>query len=640
MEEPAGSAEASAPTGGLSVLSRIGQRVRAHKVLQWGLAYLGASLALAHGTELLSTAFHWPEIISRLVIGLLIVGFPIALALAWYHGHRSLTNFSAAEATIVSLLVVLGAGLLVVLVRAPQEHAEVAPQATAGRSVIPVASGPATAIPDASVAVLPFKDMSPGHDQDYFADGVTEEILNSLAAIPDLKVTGRTSSFAFKGRDVDLRTIGETLGVKNILEGSIRKEGNQLRITAQLNNAATGYHLWSQTYDRSLDDVFKIQEDIAGAVAKALQVSLGVGQLGHVPGMTRNVAAYDAYLAARDVGDVSPAALQRGIDSLERAVALDPAFVQAWLQLWNAYSWASASDAGLNGAPQQEWIAKADSAIEQVKRILPGSPLLQGVLADRSMNAFDWIAAQEDLDSIRSAPGGMSPTDIGTYENSAPLFMLLIGRTREAIPMLEHQVVRDPLSTYLSSLLSVAYTESGNLAAATSEQDRGFKLGAGRSFVSSTAFETALGTRDHGLIQRRLDSLDATPQQKALLRRLLDREPAALTELRRMLSVSANPVSAYTGPSSYNLVWSTVEWLAWYGDSQGALDVLRSYAPVARSQRRNGYTLNFWNPMLRNVRRLPGFKDLVRDLGLVDYWRRFGWADLCHPLGQSDFECD
>jgi TolB-like protein len=195
---------------------------------------------------------------------------------------------------------------------------------------------------DASVAVLPFKDMSSGKDQEYFADGITEEILNSLAGLHDLRVTGRTSSFAFKGKDVDLRTIGETLGVKNILEGSVRKDGRQLRITVQLNNAATGFHLWSKTYEQRMDDIFKIQEDIARSVAQAMQISLGVGDLGSQPGMTRNVEAYDAYLAG-NAAIIGSQTLPAAMMPLEKATALDPAFINAWIALANAYSFAAAS---------------------------------------------------------------------------------------------------------------------------------------------------------------------------------------------------------------------------------------------------------------------------------------------------------
>ena len=196
---------------------------------------------------------------------------------------------------------------------------------------------PASAAVDRSIAVLPFENFSADADQDHFADGLTEEILNSLARIPDLQVTARTSAFAFKGKAEDLKAVGRTLGVAHVLEGSVRRSGDQLRITAQLINADTGYHLWSQTYDRPLTDIFTIQDDIAHSVAGALQVTLGVG-VGREPGMTRNIEAYEAWLAARGVTFTGLQSMRQHIELLQQAVALDPAFAQPWWDLSKAYS--------------------------------------------------------------------------------------------------------------------------------------------------------------------------------------------------------------------------------------------------------------------------------------------------------------
>ncbi len=182
----------------------------------------------------------------------------------------------------------------------------------------------------ASIAVLPFKDMSQNKDQEYFADGVTEEILNTLASLKDLKVTARTSAFAFKGKDVDLRTVGQTLGVQHILEGSIRKDGETLRITAQLIDTKSDAHVWSKTYDRPLKDIFKVQEEIARSVAESLQVALGVG-FGNQPGMTRDVEAYDAYLQALALWPLWTAdSRRRAIELLQQAVDRDREFATAW----------------------------------------------------------------------------------------------------------------------------------------------------------------------------------------------------------------------------------------------------------------------------------------------------------------------
>src|SRR5690606_34948883 len=157
-------------------------------------------------------------------------------------------------------------------------------------------AAPSTAATDASIAVLPFVNMSSIAEQEHFADGLSEELLNRLARIEGLRVIARTSSFAYKGQSPDARDVGSRLGVAHVLEGSVRRSGEQLRVTAQLIDAAAGHHIWSETYDRSVGDVFTIQDEIAGAVAHALSVELGVRENPRDAGGTENAAAYDLFL--------------------------------------------------------------------------------------------------------------------------------------------------------------------------------------------------------------------------------------------------------------------------------------------------------------------------------------------------------
>ena len=178
--------------------------------------------------------------------------------------------------------------------------------------------------------VLPFANMSGDAENEYFSDGISEEIINALAQLPELHVAARTSAFSFKGRNVDLRAIGDQLSVATVLEGSVRKAGNRLRITAQLIDVADGYHLWSERYDRELTDVFAIQDEIASAIAAKLNVTLAARageQLVKPP--TDDVDAYDAYLRGRALMQKRGASLAGAVESLERAVAIDPRFAAA-----------------------------------------------------------------------------------------------------------------------------------------------------------------------------------------------------------------------------------------------------------------------------------------------------------------------
>src|SRR6478736_1214423 len=193
-----------------------------------------------------------------------------------------------------------------------------------------------TAIPEKSIAVLPFVDMSAGKDQEYFSDGISEELLNLLTKIPQLQVTARTSSFSFKGKEVAIPEIARTLHVANVLEGSVRKAGNSVRITAQLIKAGTDTHLWSQTYDRKLDDIFAIQDEIAADVVKQLKVTL----LGAAPKVrTTDPKAYALFLQGRQLGQQGNAEAYKQSDVLYRKVlAIDPRYAPAWAaQSENAY---------------------------------------------------------------------------------------------------------------------------------------------------------------------------------------------------------------------------------------------------------------------------------------------------------------
>jgi adenylate cyclase len=322
--------QASAATGAW-------ERIKEHKILQWGLGYLGAAIAIAHGQELMAEAFDWPHVIGRILMSVLVLGLPLVLTLAWYHGHRGLRKVGAGELAILSVLLLIAAGLLVVFVRVPNEHLQTRATAAEQQNVAQSAQPTVAAPEGVSLAVLPFVDMSPEHNQEYFSDGLSEELLNQLAQIKELRVTGRTSSFSFKGRNEDLRAIGEKLGVANLLEGSVRKEGNHLRITAQLINAKDGTHLWSQTFDRELTGVFAVQEEIAMAVSGALSITLDVGEMSREKGGTTNVEAYDKYLRARKLYlESGPKETVQAAQTFRDALVLDPNFGRGWLGLYDA----------------------------------------------------------------------------------------------------------------------------------------------------------------------------------------------------------------------------------------------------------------------------------------------------------------
>ena len=288
-------------------MSSFFNELKRRNVVRVAVMYLVFCWVLIQLSDILFPMFSIPEWGGRLVVIMLAMGFPLALIFAWVleltpdgvkleknvDRSASATHTSARKLDLITIillvvaLVVLGASNIVS--RNGESAGPTGPEVEQGAGV--------EASPE-SIAVLPFVNMSDDPANEYFSDGLAEELLNDLARIDALRVAGRTSSFAFKGKDTDLREIGERLNVKNILEGSVRKVGNRVRITAQLINASDGYHLWSATYERELDDIFAIQQEISSAIVKALKVTLSVEeQAGAGGGVgTANAKAYASYL--------------------------------------------------------------------------------------------------------------------------------------------------------------------------------------------------------------------------------------------------------------------------------------------------------------------------------------------------------
>jgi TolB-like protein len=596
------------------------ERIKEHKVLQWGLAYLGAALALAHGADLLGHTFNWPEAINRLLLGVLIVGFPVALALAWYHGHRSLRTFSTAEATIVSLLVVIGAGLLVLFVRpsaeTTREAAVVPARTTAVSNSAPTHQPAAVSDSGPSIAVLPFVNMSADREQEYFSDGLSEELLNELANVPNLRVIGRTSSFAFKGKNEDLRTIGETLGVNHILEGSVRKSADGLRITAQLINPGDGSHLWSGTYDRKLGDVFEIQEDIARTVAGALRISIEATNLRE--GGTRNLEAYDEFLRAS-------AGTPNAIPHLEHAVQLDPLFTQAWAALPQYYSVAHETTSDANG----EWLQKARAAENHVLALAPQSAAAKEILSAREFAAGNLLEAERLYKEARTLPMGINSGTIFNYGT----FLTVVGRSREALPFLEASYQSDPIEPFIWVHRQINYLALGKFTPSDEDNIRhALTVLSDKGNIYLIAELRAMSLRDPVALRKAVAALDPAPTDiDFTMATLLDNAPAALAELRRR---SVDPNLAADGLSIL------AQWAAYFGDPELSLQLARR-APRDDEASRLFAMFPLWLPFEKNVRHLPGFKDLMRELHLADYWRAGGnWGDFCHPVGPSDFECN
>jgi adenylate cyclase len=313
-----------------------------------------------------------------------------------------------------------------------------------------------TAIPEKSIAVLPFVDMSEDKANEYFSDGISEELLNLLAKIPQLRVTARTSSFAFKGKETGIPEIARTLHVTHVLEGSVRKAGNSVRITAQLIKAGTDTHLWSQTYDRKLDDIFAIQDEIAADVVKQLKVTL----LGAAPkARTTDPEAYALYLQAVQLGRPFTAEAFQQSDALYRKVlAIDPRYAPAWYGLARNFG----NETGQGLLPGKEGFAQAREAAVKALAIDPDYAPAHAQLG--------WIAMYGDNDLAGAALHleralALEPADLSVLTTSATLLQSL-GRLDEALALEEAAVRRDPVN--VTALFNLGYHQrmAGRLDAA------------------------------------------------------------------------------------------------------------------------------------------------------------------------------
>jgi adenylate cyclase len=344
--------------------------------------------------------------------------------------------------------------------------------AHSGRSstpIVPPAAPAQNTIPEKSIAVLPFVDMSEKKDQEYFGDGMAEEILNLLVTIPDLKVIGRTSSFQFKDKTSDLRKIGAALGAAYIVEGSVRRFGDQVRVTAQLIDTRDGAHRWSDTYDRNASDVLKVQDEIAASLVRALQLEMTAS--GHIRAQTslRSGDAYDSYLRGLHALDRHD---QRGFDGavadFRRALELDPAFVAAAEALARALR--NLADDGFV-PPRTGW-NQAREAAEAALKLDPKSARAHAILGN-IFTAYDWnwpAAASELQTALALAPSDSEVLSFAAVERGA------VGDFSEAMRLLDAANAADPLDVGIYLDRGAWLLRLGRFAEAETAYQRGLQI--------------------------------------------------------------------------------------------------------------------------------------------------------------------
>ena len=431
--------------------------LKRRNVFKVGAAYVVMAWLLAQGVDVFLENFGAPEWVIKTVLLLLVAGFPLALVFAWafeltpegikkekdVDRSQSITHTTGRklDRSIIAILIV-ALGYFVWESQKGPDFASVGGRSAADSPADRAPAESESASIAKSVAVLPFVNMSSDPEQEFFSDGISEEILNALAKVKELKVAGRTSSFAFKGKDQDLRQIGEMLGVEHILEGSVRKSGNTVRITAQLIQVDDGFHLWSDTYDRQLDDIFAIQDEIASAILEQLKAALiDTASTPVVAVSTRTDAeVYDLYLLARQrIYERKRLAIESATKLLDQAISRDPAYAPAYAQRGIAalllsdrnYGDMSLAEAGAQG---KLYLDKALQLEPQLAEAWAGIGLYH---ANRPTEHRQGIEALEKALAI-------NPNLIDA-SNWLQVIYSETGESRKALEILNGMVARDPL---------------------------------------------------------------------------------------------------------------------------------------------------------------------------------------------------
>jgi TolB-like protein/tetratricopeptide (TPR) repeat protein len=457
-------------------------------VVGWGIL----SFAVLQVYEPVMHGLHLPEWTLTLVVVVLGVGFPATFVLAWIFdmgpgGVERTPSTPATPATparrVRTGALLVGLGLLISvpgwLWYASKERAP-ATDRPGATGTAPAQPAPGAA-PGPSIAVLPFADMSEKRDQEYFADGVAEEILNALAQVDGLRVPGRTSSFWFKGKNVELAEIGRKLNVDHVLEGSVRRAGQRVRVTAQVVSVADGGHIWSETFERDQSDIFAVQDQVAKAVVEAMKgrLQLGGARAGGRP-PTAKFGAYDQYLLGTQlIARYTREDFRRAISALEKAVSLDPGMAPAWAGL----SQALVLFGDNFDVPEDVEIKRR--AIEAAERAVSLDPGLAEGHAARAVTRLDWQWRYPDASRDSERALTLAPRSPFALLNHAYVTRSA-GRFDESFAAVRKAIEVDPLSARAWNQLTWTAIATGDLAEARAANDRALELAPGSLFVQSS----------------------------------------------------------------------------------------------------------------------------------------------------------
>jgi len=580
--------------------------LKRRNVVRVAVAYAIATWLTLQLTEVLMSLLSLPEWVGKLVLLLLVVGFPLTLFLAWafeltpegikkekdVDRSESVTHVTGRKLDFV-IIGVLAIAVLYFVVEKFIWPSEMAPESSADASV---AAPQAT---EKSIAVLPFVNMSEESGNEYFADGLSEELLNMLVKIPELRVAARTSSFSFKGKDLKISEIAHELNVSHVLEGSVRKSGNKVRITAQLIKADDGFHLWSENFDRTLDDIFVVQDEIASEVAQALEVTLmGKSQADRMI----DPEAYALYLKGLHFS------LQRGAENLKKseeallqAIELEPGYAEAWAELAMNYY----EQTRFKLKTREDGAALAKKAIGQAKSLDPGLGVVWGIdsFLKKSLD-WDWGAAQAAINKAYELDPKNNTIRIWRASMASS-----IGKLDDAVELYEQRFMNDPLSMSAHSALGLAYAKVHRYDEAIEIFEKQVELkpdyywayfNLGKSYLFS-------GDAEQALLEIKKNPENVFRNAGLVMAySTLGREAEAAEALKRL-------VSDY---GTQNPVW-IAEVYSWRGQKDEAFEWLEK----GFMQRSIGLPYVLGNNVFYSLTDDSRWTELLKKINLLEYWQ-------------------
>jgi TolB-like protein len=566
-----------------------------------------------------------PPWIARAFLLLLVIGFPVAILFAWMHELAPSDGEPARVTTEKLDWALIGALVVVIALVAFQQLAPTQATVTASQqSGLDAARAAAASLKGAiSIAVLPFTNLSDDKQQEFFSDGMTEEITTALAKIPDLRVVARESAFQFKAQNRDIQSIGQQLHATHFIEGSVRKVGDRVRISAQLVKADDGVNVWSDSYDRQLTDVFAIQEDIARAIAASLRMPLGIK-----PGenlineRTASPQSHENYLRATALVRARvPQSIAEAIRILEETVAREPDFAPAWGLLGTAYHFQLLPNAAVvSGAIEEArpivkaTLAKGRAAAEKAIKLDPKSADGYLALAEMQRDAGDYVPAM-DLYQRTLTLDPDHPEALQSYS----ITLAHLGYHKQALPLRDHLLAVEPFVPAFQGVTARILFGAGQTDAALKilENQRRPSLLLAQIYASQGRYREAadmLVSAANNFQDPDFLKLSSTAS------RLLRAAPAA--------------AAANDRPELGILDWVYL----YVGDPERFLFVYEK--GVQMGYQSGGVNGHEWAPAYADIRKTERFKKYIRDAGILAYWRAKGWPEQCHPTTGDDFECN